>query len=107
MNWGRSLGPHPNNWLNPVFGFVWRKTNNRPQLVPALLCKVGAEGIFDFDETVVDEVLDMMGGQADVLGFGHYTFSVRPPRQRSRFDLIGADAPERLGSLRSAGRMWT
>jgi hypothetical protein len=49
-----------------------------------LLCEVGAEGIFDFDETVVDEVLDLTGGQADLLGFGHYTFSVRPPRQRSR-----------------------
>jgi hypothetical protein len=93
--------------LNPVFRSVWRQTNIRPQLVPALPGKVGAEGIFDFDETVVDEVLDLMAGQTDVLGFGHYTFSVRPARQRSRVDLMARDAPERLGSFRTAGRMWT
>ena len=74
----RGLGPHPNNWLNPGFGFVSRQTNIRPQLVPALLCKLGAEGTFDFDETIIDEVLDLIAGQAGVVGIGHFTFSIRP-----------------------------
>jgi hypothetical protein len=65
---------------------VGRQANSSPKLVPALPGKLDAESIFDFDETVVDEVLDLTGSQADRLGSGHYTFSVRPPRQRSRFD---------------------
>jgi hypothetical protein len=72
-----------------------------------LLCKLDAEGMFDFDETVVDEVPDLMRGQADVIGFGHATFSVRSACRRRRFDPIGADAPERFGPFRSARRTWT
>ena len=39
-----------------------------------------------------------------MLGLGHCTFSVRPPHRRSRFDLIGADAPERLGVVQISGK---
>jgi len=41
-----------------------------------LPCKVGAEGIFDSDESIVHKALDLTTGQADMLQFGHYSFSI-------------------------------
>jgi hypothetical protein len=102
--WGRSLGSHPDNGLRPVFGVVRRQANIRPQLVPALLCKPGAEGILDLDETVVDEVLDLTGRQANLFGLGHCTFSARLPHQAQPVDPIGADAPERLFAVQISGK---
>jgi hypothetical protein len=77
----RKLRPHPYNRANPFLGFVWGQPYIGPQFVSALLGKVGAEGILYFDETIANEALNLTGSQANMLDFGHYTFSVRLPRQ--------------------------
>ncbi|GAA2830576.1 hypothetical protein GCM10010836_24260 [Aminobacter aminovorans] len=100
----RELEPHPNNGLNPFLGLIRQQTYIGPQFVPTLFCKVGAEGIFQFDETIVNEALDLTGSQADMLDFGHYTFSVRLPRQAEPFDPNGAKAPERLSVVQIRGK---
>jgi hypothetical protein len=80
----RGFEPHPNNGMDPILRLIRRQTCIGPQFVPALFREIGAEGTFYLDETIVNEALDLTWSQADVLDFGHWTFSVRLPRQRSR-----------------------
>jgi hypothetical protein len=61
-------------------------------LVPAFFRKVGVEGVFNFDETVGNEVLDLTRGQADMFSLGH-VFILRSATELAEpVDLIATDA---------------
>lgn len=68
--WGRSLGPHPNNRLNPVFGFVWRTAYGQDQEArsPALIAIPRTQCIYRTTKGVVSQlefVVEQSTGEKD------------------------------------------
>jgi hypothetical protein len=51
-----------------------RQPDFSPQLVPALSGKAAAEGVVYPDETIVGELLDLSGRQAEWFWCGHWLF---------------------------------
>jgi hypothetical protein len=72
------------------------------------LRQIGGKGVFEFDETGIDEMFDLSRAQAGVFSRRHFfVHSSEAAAFAGPIKLIDAYAPARNRPVRSAGRTWT